>query len=302
MSPKNLNTQPPAPIIHVFDLGNERPLAFKALINKKIKTLTMLDSGASTSFIDEAFIRKHKLVSRPKQCAEVVRVVDGRQSASGMITHEIDLSLTINEHQEILTFQITCIARYDIILGKSWLSKHDPEIRWSSNLLSFPSSYCQENCIRSPKPSQPSEYLYLPSQPPRVPRSPSCPSTCSFDSFHSSPELPQNLPLPESPQQMSTSHSPISFAPKPTLSIKSPSSKWFSGPSDSSARPLAHPPALLSNLILYLKSITINPVYIRSPISFMSFYPYFQPKRPASCLHDDILIMKSLSSQIKSSH
>ncbi|RKF62889.1 hypothetical protein OnM2_029079 [Erysiphe neolycopersici] len=113
--------------IHTFDLGNERPLALTALIRTDVKAYTMIDSGASTSFIDDKFVKKYQLITRPKGIAEAVHVVDGRESASGLITHEIDLPLNINDHSEILTFQVTRIARYDIILGKSWLSKHDPQ-------------------------------------------------------------------------------------------------------------------------------------------------------------------------------
>lgn len=134
-------------VMHSFDLGNEQPLMISAIIEHKIKASTMVDSGASTSFIDESFINAHSLIPRLKNFPEIVRVVDGRQSSSGRITHEIDLSLEIGNHSEILTFQVTRIARYNIILGKSWLSKHDPEIKWSSNTLSFKSRLCRQHCV-----------------------------------------------------------------------------------------------------------------------------------------------------------
>ena len=109
----------------------------------------MIDSGASTSFIDESFIKRNRLRARKKLSPETVRVVDGRQSSSGHITHEIDLQLQLGSHSENLTFQVTRIARYHVILGKSWLSKHDPEIKWSNNIVSFTSPFCQETCLVS---------------------------------------------------------------------------------------------------------------------------------------------------------
>ncbi|CAD6501103.1 BgTH12-01357 [Blumeria graminis f. sp. triticale] len=48
--------------IHSFDLGNEKPLTITSVLESSIKALTMLDSGASTSFIDELFVKKNNLI------------------------------------------------------------------------------------------------------------------------------------------------------------------------------------------------------------------------------------------------
>ncbi|KAI0998468.1 hypothetical protein K3495_g9726 [Podosphaera aphanis] len=127
-SPPSSRSRPHSLFVHTFDLGNENLLAF-TFLQGKIPTNTMVDSGASNSFTDESFIQENHLVPRKKKFLETVRVVDGRKSSSGQITHEIDLLLQINYHTETLTFQVTKIARYEVILGKSWLSKHDPEIK-----------------------------------------------------------------------------------------------------------------------------------------------------------------------------
>ncbi|KAI1003433.1 hypothetical protein K3495_g4771 [Podosphaera aphanis] len=139
----------PPPVIHTLDLGNEKPLAITAFLQQNIPAHTMIDSGASTSFIDELFIKRNRLRARKKLSPETVRVVDRRQSSSGHITLEIDLQLQLGSHSERLTFQVTRIARYHIILGKSWLSKLDPEIKWSNNVVSFTSPFCQETCLVS---------------------------------------------------------------------------------------------------------------------------------------------------------
>lgn len=122
-------------------------MTITALIFENIDANTMIDSGASSLFIDEIFLRENHLPPRKKKYPETVRVVDGRQSSSGQITHEIDLPLCIDGHVEVLTFQVNRIARYHIILGKSWLSKHDLEIKWSKNIISFISIFCRKNCL-----------------------------------------------------------------------------------------------------------------------------------------------------------
>lgn len=61
--------------IHAFDLGYDRPLVVTAILNKKIKAKTMIDTGASKSFIDEQFVKYH-LVPRLKKFSDSVHVVD----------------------------------------------------------------------------------------------------------------------------------------------------------------------------------------------------------------------------------
>ena len=67
--------QNPSLLIHNFNLGNEKPLTVTAFLNYNIEAITMIDSGASTSFIDDSFAKKNKITSRKKNLPETVRVV-----------------------------------------------------------------------------------------------------------------------------------------------------------------------------------------------------------------------------------
>lgn len=76
-SHESFNSQFPTLALHIFYSRKERTIAFKALMNGKIRILMVRDLGASISFIDKTFVRKIKLIPHPKNCLEVVHEVDG---------------------------------------------------------------------------------------------------------------------------------------------------------------------------------------------------------------------------------
>ena len=46
-------------------------------------------------------------------------------------------------------FYITKIGHYDLILGKPWLSQHNPHVDWEKNTVTFKSKYCRSHCLPS---------------------------------------------------------------------------------------------------------------------------------------------------------
>ena len=48
-------------------------------------------------------------------------LADGKPSPIRKITHTCTLKLTIDQHEENLTFQVTKLAGWDLIVGKPWL-------------------------------------------------------------------------------------------------------------------------------------------------------------------------------------
>lgn len=118
----------------------------------------MIDSGATSLFVDSDFLLKNNLKPRKKKYPESLTVVDGRESAGGAITHEIKLELLLGDHYEGAIFQVTKLSDYSIILGKAWLDRHNPSINWPSNSVSFSSNFCLSNCSPANK-VKPSTYL-----------------------------------------------------------------------------------------------------------------------------------------------
>lgn len=133
------------------NLGNKAPLVLSVLINNSLSSYAMVDSGATSLFIDFDFLSKNHLEPQKKKRPEILKVVDGRESLGGAITHEIELKFSLGDHSECAVFQVTKLSDYPIILGKAWLDRHDPAINWSTNHISFSSKYCLSNCLKSPE-------------------------------------------------------------------------------------------------------------------------------------------------------
>ena len=105
-------------------------------------------------FIDLDFANKSNLPLTLKPKPETLSVVDGREAES-QFTNTCTLNLTVDQHLETLTFQVTKLAGWDMILGKTWLKRHNPVIDWTKNTVTFGSGYCQAHCLptRVPQPT-----------------------------------------------------------------------------------------------------------------------------------------------------
>ena len=140
--------------INSADLGCNEPMIVPVRLNNNTAGSAMIDSGASTQFIDLDFAVKNNLPLTLKPKPETLIVVDGREAES-QLTHTCTLDLTIDQHLETLTFQVTKLAGWNMILGKTWLKRHNPVIDWTKNTVTFGSGYCQAHCLptRTPQPT-----------------------------------------------------------------------------------------------------------------------------------------------------
>ncbi|KAJ6436324.1 mRNA 3 end-processing YTH1 [Purpureocillium lavendulum] len=113
-----------------------------------IKTNAMLDSGATgKGFVDESFAHANNLTLYKLRNRRRLNVVDGRPSSAGDITHVAKLEMDIKGHKDRMLFYVTKLGKYDIILGKPWLTDHNPVINWSTNMVSFNSEHCRRHCM-----------------------------------------------------------------------------------------------------------------------------------------------------------
>ena len=103
-----------------------------------INANALIDSGATTSFIDNNFIEKHRLPMTLRNRPTQVEVVDGRTIESGTIIHE-SKALDINLDNFIckVAFNIIKLPNNPIILGQNWLEVYNPKIDWQNKKLTF---------------------------------------------------------------------------------------------------------------------------------------------------------------------
>ena len=104
--------------INSADLGCNEPMIVPARLNEDTTGSAMIDSGASTQFIDLDFAVKNNLPLTLKPKPETLIIVDGRE-AENQLTQTCTLDLTIEQHLETLTLQVTKLARWTMILCKT---------------------------------------------------------------------------------------------------------------------------------------------------------------------------------------
>ncbi len=118
----------------------------------------LVNSGATSSFIDQTFVAQHNIPVVKKSTPVPVEVIDGGTIASGAITHETTpLELCIDKHTEKIVLNIISTPHHPIILGLPWLEAHNPIIDWRSRTLTFSAQRCtsqephaQKNTLSSP--------------------------------------------------------------------------------------------------------------------------------------------------------
>ena len=107
----------------------------------------LLDCGASTIFLNRAFVERHQVTTTPLPKPVPLRNADDTANAIGMVTHEAELTLTIGDHSERIRAAIADIGRDDLIIGIDWLRHHNPSIDWQLGNLEF--TRCPSDCGRA---------------------------------------------------------------------------------------------------------------------------------------------------------
>jgi Aspartyl protease len=88
----------------------------------------MIDSGASTSFIDVRWAQRIAHLLVPKSTPFQVSLGDGELAKTSRVTEEVRARIAIGEHEESNLFLSVTKLSYPIMLGISWLKQHDPWI------------------------------------------------------------------------------------------------------------------------------------------------------------------------------
>ena len=104
---------------------------------KTLELEALLDCGATGMFIDKEYAEAHNLSQRKLPRAIPVYNVDGMLNSAGSITHEVDLWITVKGHRERCTFEVVNLGKTCLILGMTWLKKHNPEIDWKTGNILF---------------------------------------------------------------------------------------------------------------------------------------------------------------------
>ena len=116
-----------------------------------IYTSALIDSGATSCFMDIKFATQNNIPVRCKRIPQRVEAIDGKELSSGAITHETPLiKLCIGQHQEDLSFNLIASPHHPIVLGVPWLKTHNPNIQWAQHKITFLPKSCHKHGVLKP--------------------------------------------------------------------------------------------------------------------------------------------------------
>jgi hypothetical protein len=118
-------------VVSVLDETEDRRCSLTLKLNSRPLTReksSLLDSGATGMFIDRDYVKTNELTTRTLSHPIPVRNVDGTLNEAGSVHEVVELILRYKNHSEKAFFAVTSLRKQNVIMGHSWLQKHNPDI------------------------------------------------------------------------------------------------------------------------------------------------------------------------------
>ena len=106
-------------------------------IQRQMDENTLLNCGATGLFMDTKWAKGNFISMTELEQPILVYNVDGSHNSVGSITHEATLMMIHKGHKEKVTFEICDLGKVNLIIGYTWLKKHNPEIDWTTGEIEF---------------------------------------------------------------------------------------------------------------------------------------------------------------------
>ena len=92
----------------------------------------LLDSGSTHDFVSAEFVRRHEIPTEPGKGTFKVTLADGTSSEhQHQVTQQV--KVVVGDFSEQRRFTILPTCSVDVILGKPWLTRHNPDINFRTN-------------------------------------------------------------------------------------------------------------------------------------------------------------------------
>jgi len=111
---------------------------------EETSTEAMVDTGATGDFIDRDFVAAGNLPTRKLSKPNPVFNVDGTPNEAGSINEVVDMLMIYNGHSERIMLAVTRLGKQSMILGFTWLEKHNPEIDFRAKTVKM--TRCLPRC------------------------------------------------------------------------------------------------------------------------------------------------------------
>ncbi|QRW03989.1 Transposon Ty3-G Gag-Pol polyprotein [Ceratobasidium sp. AG-Ba] len=106
----------------------------------------MLGSGASSIFISEKIVQDFQLFKK-KLDKPLISKASMAENSTPDASNTIAASTLKSSTTEEVDAYVVNIGNYIIVLGMSWLKRHNPAIDWDKKSLVFSSRYCSKHCL-----------------------------------------------------------------------------------------------------------------------------------------------------------
>ena len=111
---------------------------------EEASTEAMVDTGATRDFIDRDFVAAAKLPTHKLSEPIPVYNVDGTPNEAGSIHEVVDVLMTYRGHSECIMLAVTRLGKQSMILGFTWLHKHNLEIDFRAGVVKM--TRCLPRC------------------------------------------------------------------------------------------------------------------------------------------------------------
>jgi Retroviral aspartyl protease len=109
-----------------------------------IEVEVLLDSGAMGLFINHALVQNNSIATCVLNHSIPVYNIDRSLNWGGIITEEVTLIMSYQGHQEKAVFAICDLGKASLIIGYTWLCKHNPDIDWENGKVHM--THCPKEC------------------------------------------------------------------------------------------------------------------------------------------------------------
>ncbi|MCO5578044.1 hypothetical protein L7F22_031882 [Adiantum nelumboides] len=96
----------------------------------------LFDTGSTHNVINSNLVKKLKLQTTPSEYCYSVELADGMGTET-WDRRVVDLPVEIQSYKDRLDFELTRLARFDLVLSKQWHAKKRPLIDFSSHIYQF---------------------------------------------------------------------------------------------------------------------------------------------------------------------
>ena len=107
------------------------------LQDEPFPALILVDSGATTSAIDQKTVERYHLPTVKLPFPTKAINADGTENQSGYITQTCPINVQIGSFQFFWSFRVLELHDADLYLGFDWLHNYNPDIDWKSLALTL---------------------------------------------------------------------------------------------------------------------------------------------------------------------